>query len=126
MQTISLGLNLSRELASLAVRVAGSDFVYHTVEDQDLELSRYLYFDYDGKPSCLVGWILFYAGAEPFPFCEENEADVEELVLNGVLDANGDTVEYLGLLQAAQDLGNSWGEAFEIAEKHVRQEVGAA
>lgn len=115
---IRLGLSRVRELAQLAVLERGAEFVYQRPEIDGQPTCAY--FDNFGKPSCLVGMILFRCGIEPLHYTTLNSVWVFDLQDEGVIEADPDAIAYLDDLQSAQDKNVPWGEAVENAEQKHR------
>lgn len=95
-------------------------YVYHSEDHGD----RCVY-EYDGKPSCVVGHVLYRAGVTV-----EVLAELDALFYSALLDDDpvdmlkeaGLTMtkparNLLAMMQTRQDHGHSWGSALAVAEK---------
>ena len=114
--TITITAAEARELLTRAVEEKGADYVYPR--------SNYpggcIYFsegeegDEVGAPSCIIGHVFAYKGMEPLP------EDVNGATVHGVhrrffeVDNNW-TLAALAKAQAAQDTGDTWGNALRAA-----------
>lgn len=123
--TPPLDLATARRYAAQVVEAQGRDFVYNPngamkclyVPAPDADDS-----DPRGKTGCLVGRILDLHGVTAHHNSEAPIADmvnpdcaVSAGLLEGAMD--DDTLQYLTVLQDSQDGGNSWGDAFDRAER---------
>lgn len=127
-----ISLRRAKELVFDVVDAAGDDFVYEkipmyrTPSTLDSGECRY---EQNGKPSCLVGHVLFRAGVESETLsyldrvgvdagqlCEQvsswQDRDTRESVL---LDMSREAARMLHKVQKMQDDGETWGECAEAA-----------
>lgn len=79
------------------------------------------YFNDDGTPSCIVGEAfaaeLTKAGVRPSEGA--NQDSVQGLVNHGLLDMEPLALDYLTYAQEAQDTGDNWATAVDIAEQAI-------
>lgn len=130
-----ISLRRAKELVIDIVDAAGDDYVYERIPVMprvegisDVGECRY---EYDGKPSCLVGHVLFRAGApvESLKFLDRVGVDAGQLSdpvyewdgddneeKSVALDVDRDAALMLMRVQGMQDNGDTWGECAEVAK----------
>lgn len=82
-------------------------------------------YEYDGKPSCVVGQVLYRAGVSIDVLAELDDLDYSSFMDDDpvdVLKEAGLTMtkparNLLVMVQTRQDQGISWGSALAVAEK---------
>lgn len=123
-KAIALSLRDAKEFAERAVKKMGRSFVYRDVKNDDPR--DCVYFETDGSPSCLIGMIFFFAGADTEPFLKEddymytlNGDDVYQIRASGVLECDDITEEFLTDLQHLQDAGETWGDSIDTAIRQI-------
>lgn len=95
----------ARALLARAVEEKGADYVYPEFE------TGCSYLDGEGNPSCLVGFVLTYAGVSGFEIenCEGTQA--AEVVGSIFPDTEDRVRAALRAAQQVQDNGGTWAEA---------------
>lgn len=115
---VRLTLNRCVELAELAVKEKGEDYIYERPVFEGY--ASCVYFAEDGSPSCQVGMVLHYAGVKPFPLHLANGGDVNDLVQDfEIIEADPITTLFLNTLQENQDAGKTWGTCLKAAKQVV-------
>src|SRR5262245_23138402 len=113
-----LDLDKARRLAKQVIDRDGTDFIYRS-DAEGCHYERY------GKPSCLVGQILYLDGwtiAELRALDRLSDVDDSYGINAGDLSkrfpeqVDGDAAEWLQFVQLNQDGGVSWGESIENAD----------
>jgi hypothetical protein len=108
---LDITLDEAKELLARAVKEKGADYVY---EQQD---GKCVYYTSEGSPSCLVGWVLSYKGLTSADLVAADSviAEVGDLVEEGLLKVDNETLALLTVAQVEQDQGQTWGRALEEA-----------
>lgn len=130
-----IDLRRAKELIFDIVDAAGDDYVYerlpvHRVEGiPDVGECRYVD---NGKPSCLVGHVLFRAGAQVSDLEKLDNVGVGAEELSSAvytyddddnvsaaitLDVSREAATMLSRVQGMQDNGDSWGECARVARE---------
>lgn len=74
----------------------------------------YRYFNVDGTPSCIVGYVLAEHGVAAMDYADKlNRVGIYRAVEEMDLDMDLRTVRMLSKVQASQDDGVSWGDVVE-------------
>lgn len=100
------------ELAREVVAEFGEDYVYpqdHKVAESPSSVPSCVYV-HDGKPSCLVGQILYRHGVDLDDLATQ-EFTGAWIVAGKFAAANLKTCYFLDAMQSLQDKGSTWGEA---------------
>jgi hypothetical protein len=103
-------IEFSEALNSLnkAVAKKGEDYVYRS--------GRCRYFEDDGGPSCLVGWVLADKGVTKADLDARgnvNSEGLDSLFRSGLVEADDRTRRLLSEAQAANDGRTAWGRAMD-------------
>lgn len=74
-----------------------------------------------GAPSCIVGHWMFNEGIELPMDTNANQAEVQALPFGDWLHGQGVTLspaarDFLAVVQYEQDMGRTWGHAYDVAE----------
>lgn len=97
-----------------AVAERGADYVYERREVPDPfeegELNRACVYQYDGKPDCIVGYVLDDLG---IPYSPSWEGASARYVLKALRVNDANLVLDLTDVQRFQDSGIPWGEAIK-------------
>jgi hypothetical protein len=113
---VEITLDEAKELLGRAVKEKGADFVYQPITD--MGRTQCAYFDPSDKaPSCLVGHVLAYKGLtyERLESTSSVVTEVQELVEEGHIKVDNETLALLTVAQVEQDQGQTWGRALEEA-----------
>lgn len=128
MFTLETVLTVAREV----VAEKGEDYVYPRSEKKSRNpvtsrIDEVCQYAYEGRPSCLVGHVIYRLDPDAFSSVMESEAKygpaaAAELVLEGILpedfwDAEAENA--MQEAQVAQDKGATWGRALDTAERAV-------
>jgi hypothetical protein len=111
----TLGVADSLRLMEKVVNAKGEDYVYAD-GDADTKCT----YSYEGQPSCLVGFVLFLAGATVAELAALDRDGSTSLVMlhyDGVLPVRltDDAAAVLQRAQEAQDSGRTWGTSLAWA-----------
>lgn len=126
MNTTVIDADMAIALLERAVQEMGADHVYQRVhgEFDRIGEATMCAYQHDGRPSCIVGHALSYAGVTIEQLREMDEAadevtSVEALYGDDLLpvEMTDDAVTVFEAAQQAQDNGAPWGEALEAARK---------
>lgn len=113
----------ARELLAKAVETQGRDFRYSESSGSNCYYrARPDKFGADspkGITGCLVGVALELAGETRQR--DENDSNVTDLLANFPDMLSKETADYLQIAQKRQDDGDTWGEAFDLAEASVAE-----
>lgn len=101
------------ELAMKQVEKVGPEYTYPSVSD-----GLCVYFNTDGRPSCIVGHMLSDDHVDSSLFVDESGnrqiINTSEVVVLGVF-ADERAAAFLSSLQMHQDKGATWAEALRLA-----------
>jgi hypothetical protein len=129
---VEITLDEAKTLLARAVTEKGKDHKYKMLTVKTLTGLREeacAYFDpADGRPSCMVGYVLSYKGVthESLAIAGLNHhANVETLAEMGFIKVDLETQALLEAVQSEQDAGMTWGDALEEALK-TYEDVAAA
>lgn len=122
----TIDLETVKAWALTEIEKEGRDFVYKEEERQDHDIAMCYYFE-DGAPSCLVGRMFANNGllTEEQVSGEDgegnllNEVTARSLVNFLGIEASEDVRKFLTTLQAEQDSGNTWGQAYDEAASRL-------
>lgn len=109
-----------------AVKLKGEDYTY-TAPLDGVGLPHCVYFDRDGSPSCIVGYVLVELGMTPFAFSNDlNRGGVctlrnKEIIDFADVDEHGGSRTQLLLAEAQelQDEAEEWGTVVRHAKAYV-------
>jgi hypothetical protein len=113
---VEITLDEAKELLARAVKEKGEDYVYAPLTD--MGRSQCAYFNPADKcPSCMVGYVLSYKGVTYDVLETTNSVvtEVQDLVEEGHLKVDNETLALLTIAQVEQDQGQTWGRALEEA-----------
>jgi hypothetical protein len=113
---VEITLDEAKELLARAVKEKGADFVYKPLTS--MGRSQCAYFDPEDRcPSCMVGYVLSYKGVtyEALDATGSVVTEVQDLVEEGHLRVDNETLALLTVAQVEQDQGQTWGRALEEA-----------
>lgn len=120
LMTVNISYQQAVDLLELAVEERGPSFTYVRVDiSEDNKSGFCAYFDHDGSPSCIVGWVLNRLGIDA-QMCwnnEVNEESVSGLVSSEIISIDFKTYTLLAIAQALQDSLVPWGQCLEIAKE---------
>lgn len=117
---MELTLEMLKEWALVEINKEGKDFIYKGEVRTDISGPNCYYVE-DGVPSCLVGRILINNGVlTTLDFEGENQSqndeEIDTLIALGALPyLSRRSQVFLRTLQRRQDMGNSWGDAYDSA-----------
>jgi hypothetical protein len=117
---VEITLDEAKELLGRAVKEKGEDYVYEPLREGGRPHGRpqCAYFNpEDGCPSCMVGYVLSYKGVtyESLDATGSVVTEVQDLVEEGHLQVDNETLALLTVAQVEQDQGQTWGRALEEA-----------
>lgn len=105
------------ELLDIAVQERGGDYVYKRNSAGSRKACQYTR---DGKPSCIMGLILYYQGVSIEDLSDLDDLDcagIDSLIRNGVVGVEDRrTKDLLLTAQWNQDGLDTWGEAVRKAK----------
>lgn len=107
-----LTLDRAKELAQEVVTEFGADYKYPIEHKRDDGLKLSCVYVHDGKPSCLVGQILYRHGVS-LESLAQYEFSGAGVMTYQVTEAENDAVAFLDVMQYYQDSGQTWGNALE-------------
>lgn len=118
-----------REWAKQAVTEKGDDYVYvNHLGEASPGVDCYNVHVIDGTrvPGCIVGNIIHRAGVNIYSIPMEGDAfSIISILDRTHLVIPGDGIEarrigwYLSIMQRAQDMGETWGDAYRKAESYL-------
>jgi hypothetical protein len=106
---VEITLDEAKELLGRAVKEKGADFVYQPITD--MGRTQCAYFNPSDKaPSCMVGYVLSYKGLtyERLETTNSVVTEVQELVEEGHIKVDNETLALLTVAQVEQDQGQTW------------------
>jgi hypothetical protein len=113
---VEITLDEAKELLARAVKEKGENYVYEPLTN--MGRSQCAYFNpEDGCPSCMVGYVLSYKGVtyEALDATGSVVTEVQDLVEEGHLKVDNETLALLTVAQVEQDQGQTWSRALEEA-----------
>jgi hypothetical protein len=113
---VEITLDEAKELLARAVKEKGENFVYTPLTNAGR--SQCAYFNPEDRcPSCMVGYVLSYKGVtyEALDATGSVVTEVQDLVEEGHLRVDNETLALLTVAQVEQDQGQTWGRSLEEA-----------
>jgi hypothetical protein len=123
---VEITLDEAKELLARAVKEKGDNFVYQPIRTSGHPQCAY-FTPEDGAPSCLVGHVLAYKGLthEDLDATNSGVTEVQDLVEEGHIRVDNETLALLTVAQVEQDQGQTWGRAVEEALATYEESAGA-
>ncbi|WP_025157226.1 hypothetical protein [Leifsonia aquatica] len=122
--TITIDRDRAIELMERAVAEKGADYVYDLSDEYGTGIA--CFYVRGGKPSCIVGHALHYAGVDIETLVEldspagYSSTSIESIIENDRVPGLSFTAEARAALrtaQSAQDLRETWGHSLDLAKE---------
>ena len=108
--SIHITMQQARDLAEMAVMDRGPEYVYSPD-------GGCVYYEADGSSSCMVGYIIDRLGFDRSALDDYTNGSSVVALINGEhVSCDLGVQEYLTKLQASQDSGHCWADAYLEAE----------
>lgn len=120
--TTSIGEQLQEKVREIAAE--RPDYVYKGKGGGVGKPGRCVYVR-DGQPSCLIGHALWGLGLIDATLEQRgsgqgfNTGDIHSLADTLKLDIDSDSLDWLSHAQYRQDVGNTWGDAVQLADEQL-------